>query len=153
MDRPNRTTRERHAGPHVATFPIFPCRLRRAHFDGIQSPTKNPGRSCAPWPLLHPASPYMSEGVGKSQTSDWIKYISLPIAIISRHTTSLFKKIEKNRKISIPKAWEKKNVYQRPRRKEKRKEKEWNKDSPYIQIKAYIPKRERFMIQMSTKNI
>jgi hypothetical protein len=46
-----------------------------------------------------------------------------------------------------------KNVYQRARRKEKRKEKEWNKDSPYIQIKAYIPKRERFMIQMSTKNI
>jgi hypothetical protein len=36
----------------------------------------------------------------------------------------LFKKIEKNRKISIPKGMREKNVYQRARRKEKRKEKE-----------------------------
>jgi hypothetical protein len=35
----------------------------------------------------------------------------------------------------------------------KRKREERNKDSPYFQIKAFIPKRERFMIQRSTKNI
>ena len=45
-----------------------------------------------------------------------------------------------------------KNACQRARRKEKKK-KERNKDSPYFQIKAFIQKRERVMIQSSTKNI
>ena len=36
---------------------------------------------------------------------------------------------------------------------EKNKKKERNKDGPYLQIKRHLSKRERFMIQRSTKNI
>jgi hypothetical protein len=41
-----------------------------------------------------------------------------------------------------------------PKSMKKRKEKkERNKDGPYFQIKSIYSKRERFMIQRSTKNI
>ena len=36
---------------------------------------------------------------------------------------------------------------------EEKKRKERNKDSPYFQIKGIHSKRDRFMIQRSTKNI
>ena len=60
------------------------------------------------------------------------------------------KRERKEKKYPCQKAWEKKNACRRAWRKEK---KERKKDSPYFQIKGIHPKRERFMIQRSTKNI
>jgi hypothetical protein len=57
-------------------------------------------------------------------------------------------KRKRKRKISMLKGMREKYM---PKSMKKRKER--NKDSPYFQIKYIHPKRERFMIQRSTKNI
>ena len=59
------------------------------------------------------------------------------------------KRRKKKRKISMPKGHERKKCMP----KDMKKRKERNKDSPYFQIKGIYSKRERFMIQRSTKNI
>ena len=58
---------------------------------------------------------------------------------------------KKEKNISMPKGMRQKNACQRAWREEKKKREERNKDSPYIQIRGTHPKRERFMIQRSTK--
>jgi hypothetical protein len=69
-------------------------------------------------------------------------------------------KISCAKKNSMGYAKKEKNIHaKRHERKKKcmpksmRKRKEINKDSPYLQIRGTHPKRERFMIQRSTKNI
>jgi hypothetical protein len=63
-----------------------------------------------------------------------------------------YAKKEKRRKrknISMPKGMREK--MHAKEQEEKKKEEERNKDSPYFQIRGTHPKRERFMIQKSTK--
>ena len=64
----------------------------------------------------------------------------------------LKKERKRKRKISMPKGMTEKKCMPKSMKKIKEK-KERNKDSPYFQIKAFIQKRERVMIQSSTKNI
>ena len=61
-------------------------------------------------------------------------------------------KKEKKTISMLKKAWEKK-MHAKEHEEKKRKRKERNNDSPYFQIKGIHSKRERFMIQRSTKNI
>jgi hypothetical protein len=62
------------------------------------------------------------------------------------------KKENKRKNISIPKGMRDKR-HTKEHEEKKRKRPKRNKDSPYFQIKGFIKKRERVMIQRSTKNI
>ena len=63
------------------------------------------------------------------------------------------KKGKEKKNIHAKKHERKKREHAKEHEEKKRKRKERNKDSPYFRIKAFIPKRERFMIKRSTKNI